>query len=117
MKSDGRLLGAVLTFRDVSARRWEERQLRQAEKRDALARLAFGVSSDYANLLATIRTQCEQLLRQLSDYSPARKALEEIQQAAAAAEQINGRLSAFGTRQVANPEKLSINAILRRRIR
>jgi hypothetical protein len=114
VKADGRMLGAVLTFRDVSASRWEERQLRQANKLDALARLAFGVSSDYANLLATIRVQSEQLLRQWGDYSPARTALEEINQAAAAAEQMNGRLNAFGTRQVAKPEKLSINALLRR---
>ena len=72
------------------------------------------MSSDYANLLATIRGQSEQLLRQWGDYSPARKMLEEIQQAAAAAQQMNGRLNAFGTRQVAQPEKLSINALLRR---
>jgi two-component system, cell cycle sensor histidine kinase and response regulator CckA len=114
VKSEGRTLGAVLTFHDVSARRWEERQVRQANKLDALARLAFGVSSDYANLLGTIRTQSEQLLRQWSDYSPARKALEEIHQAACAAEKMNGRLNAFGTRQVGKPETLSINAVLRR---
>ena len=114
VKSDGRMLGAVLTFRDVSARRWEERQVSQAEKLDALAHLAFGVSTDYAGPLATIRVQSEQLLRQWGDYAPARKALEEIHQAAAALEQMNGRLNAFGTRQVAKPEKLSINAMLRR---
>jgi two-component system, cell cycle sensor histidine kinase and response regulator CckA len=114
VKSENRTLGAVLTFRDVSARRWEERQLRQANKLDALARLAFGISSDYANLLATIRTQTDQLLRQLGDYSPARRALQEIHQAAATAEQMNGRLNAFGTRQVARQETLSINAVVRR---
>ncbi len=114
VKAEGRVAGAVLTFRDVSARRWEERQLRQAHKLDALARLAFGVSSDYANLLATIRAQADQLLRQLGEYSPARRALQDIHHAAAAAEQMNGRLNAFGTRQVAKPETLSINAVLRR---
>jgi len=108
------VLGAVLTFRDVSARRWEERQVRQANKLDALARLAFGVSSDYANLLATIRTQTDQLLRQLGEYSPARQALEEIYAAAATAEQMNGRLNAFGARQVGKQETLSVNAVLRR---
>jgi two-component system cell cycle sensor histidine kinase/response regulator CckA len=114
VKAEGRMLGAVLTLRDVSARRWEDGHLRQANKLDALARLAFGVSSDFATLLATIRGQSEQLLRQWGDYSPARKMLEEIHQAAAAAEQMNGRLNAFGTRRVAQPEKLSINALLRR---
>jgi two-component system, cell cycle sensor histidine kinase and response regulator CckA len=113
VKADGRVTGAVLTFRDVSARRWEERQLLQAGKLDSLARLAFGVSSDYATLLATIRAQGEQLLRQLGEYSPARKALHEICQAAAAAEQMNGRLSSFGTRRVAKHEILRVNSVIR----
>jgi two-component system, cell cycle sensor histidine kinase and response regulator CckA len=114
VKGEGGVLGAVLTFRDVSARRWEDRQLLQANKLNALSRLAFGVSSDYATLFATIRAQSEVLLRQLSEYSPARTALEEIDRAAATAEQMNGRLSAFGTRQVGKQEKLSVNAVLRR---
>lgn len=106
--------GVVLTFRDVSARRWEERQLRQANKLDALSRLAFGVSSDYANLLATIRTQTEQLMRQLGEYSAARKSLQEIYEAASSAGQMNARLNAFGTRLVGKQETLSMNSILRR---
>jgi two-component system cell cycle sensor histidine kinase/response regulator CckA len=113
VKADGRVTGVVLTFRDVSARRWEERQLLQAGKLDSLARLAFGVSSDYAVLLAIIRAQGEELLRQLGEYSPARKALEEICQAAAAAEQMNARLNSFGTRRVAKQERLSVNAVIR----
>lgn len=106
--------GAVLTFRDVSARRWEERQLRQANKLDALSRLAFGVSSDYANLLATIRTQTEQLMRQFGEYSAARKSLQEIYEAASSAEQMNARLNSFGTRLVGKQETLSMNSVLRR---
>lgn len=107
-------LGAVLIFRDVSARRWEERQLGQVQKMDALARLAFGVSNDYSNLLAIIRNQSDQLLRQLGEYAPARTALDEIRQAAAAADEMSRRLSAFGTRQVSRREEVSLNAILRR---
>src|SRR5207302_768501 len=95
VKSSGAALGAVLTFRDVSARRWEERQLRQSQKMEALGRLAAGVSNDYSNLLGIIRNQAEQLLRQFGEYSPARRATEEIQQAAAAAEQITRRLASF----------------------
>ena len=98
-------LGAVLIFRDVSARRWEERQLGQVNKLDALARLAFGVSNDYSNLLAIIRNQSDQLLRQLGEYAPARTALDEIRQAAAAADEMSRRLSAFGTRQVSRREE------------
>ena len=114
VRACGVTLGAVLTLRDVSARHWEERQLRQALKLEAVGRLAADVSSDYSNLLATITKQAGQLLQQFGEYSPARLAAEEIEQAAAAAGRINSRLAAFGTRQVSQQEVISLNGILRR---
>ena len=72
VKASGIALGSVLTFRDVSARLWEEKQLRQAQKVDAAGRMAARVSDEYTTLLANIRNQSEQLLRQFGEYSPAR---------------------------------------------
>jgi len=114
VKTAGAAIGAVLSMRDVSARRWEERQLQLSQKMEAAGRLAAGVATEFANHLATIRNQSEQLLRQFAGYSPMRGALEEIQQAAGAADQIMRRLASFGTRQVGHPKVLSLNAILRR---
>jgi PAS domain S-box-containing protein len=113
-KASGAAIGAVLSLRDVSARRWEERQLHLSQKMEATGRLAAGVSHEFANLLATIRYQSEQLLHQFAEYPPVRRALEEIQQAASAADQITRRLAGFGRRQVGRPEVLSLNALLRR---
>jgi PAS domain S-box-containing protein len=117
VKASGVILGVVLTLRDVSARRWEERQLRQSQKLEAAGRLAAGVCGDYANLLAMIRGQAERLLLQFGEYAPARQAVEEIQQAATAAEQITRRLASLGARQVRHPEVVSLNTILRRAAR
>ena len=115
VKASGIALGTVLTFRDVSARLWEEKQLRQAQKVDAAGRMAARVSSEYTSLLANIRTQSEQLLRQFGEYSPARQSIEGIQESASAAEALTRRLTRFGTRQAAEqPEFLSINGMLRR---
>lgn len=115
VKASGLALGTVLTFRDVSARLWEEKQLRQAQKVDAAGRMAARVSNEYTSLLANIRTQSEALLRQFGEYSPARQSIEEIQESAAAAEALTRRLTRFGTRQAAEqPEFLSINGMLRR---
>jgi len=114
VKMDGAAIGAVLSFRDVSARRWEERQIRQSQKLDALGRLSFGVSNEYLNLLGIIRNQADQLLHRFGEYAPARRAIEEIQLAASAAEQISRRLASFGTRQASRPEVISLNGLLRR---
>ena len=108
------LLGVVLTLRDVSTRRWEERQLRQAQRVEAAGRLAARISAEYSSLVQIIRSRTGQLARQLGDYSPAQTALSEIRDAAIAAEQVTEKLADLGARQVAQHEILSLNAILRR---
>ncbi len=108
------LLGVVLTFRDASASRWEERQLRQAHRLEAAGRLAASAASEYSTLIGMIRKQNEQLLRQFGEFTGARTALEEIHRAAVAAGEITRRLEAFGTPQVGAAEALSMNGVLRR---
>ena len=108
------LLGVVLTLRDVSARRWEERQLRQAQRVEAAGRLAARIASEYASLVQIIRSRTGLLSRQLGDYSPAQTALTEIRDAAIAAEQVTEKLAGLGARQLAQPEIVSLNMILRR---
>jgi two-component system cell cycle sensor histidine kinase/response regulator CckA len=113
VKTSSETLGAVLTLRDVTNRRWEERQLRQCQRMEAAGRLAASISSDYGTLLATIRNQAARLLEQFGEYSPARNAAEAIHQAAAAADQLTRRLSTFGMRQVAQPQLMSLNRVVR----
>jgi two-component system cell cycle sensor histidine kinase/response regulator CckA len=114
VKAPGRMLGAAITLRDVSVKRWEERQLRQSQKLETVARLAAGISNDYATLLAIIRSRADRLQGHLPEFSPARQAAEEIQEAAAAAEQLTRRLNSLGTRQVSHPEIVNLNALIRR---
>ena len=109
--------GAVLTLRDASVRRWEERQLRQAQRAQAAGRLAAGAANEYQNLIGLIRGHAEHLLQQLSDYAAVRPALEEIQQAAAAADRLTRSLAGLGARQMGHPQAVSLNAILRRMAR
>jgi len=117
VRTEQEVLGVVLTFRDSSARRWEERQLRQAHRLEAAGKLAAGAAGEYATLIGIIRKQNEFLLRRYGDFTGAREALEAIHRAAAAADEITRRLDAFGTRQVGQPEVLSVNGLLRRMAR
>jgi hypothetical protein len=114
VRLSGELLGAVMTFRDASARHWEERQIRQSQRLEAAGRLAAGTANEYTALIGMIRKQTEHLLAEFGEYSPACGPLEEIRQAATSADQITRRLAAFGTRQVTKPEILSMNSLLRR---
>jgi two-component system, cell cycle sensor histidine kinase and response regulator CckA len=114
VRSSSEALGVVLTLRDVSARRWEERQLWQAQRMEAAGRLAARVSTEYASLIQTIRSRTGQLVQHLGGYSPAQSALQEIREAALAAEQVTESLAGLGTRQAAQPEVVSLNAVLRR---
>lgn len=115
VKASGVALGTVLTFRDVSARLWEEKQLRQSLEVQAAGRMAARVSDEYTSLLAIIRNQSESLQRHFGESSPARQSLEEIQESATEAEALTNMLTTFATRQVAQqPEVLSINGMLRR---
>jgi two-component system, cell cycle sensor histidine kinase and response regulator CckA len=114
VRTQQEVLGAVLTFRDASASRWEERQLRQSQRLEAAGRLAAGAAGEYSALIGVIRKQNELLLRQFGEFTAARGALEEIHHAAVAADEITRRLEAFGARQVGQPEALSVNGILRR---
>ena len=99
--------GVVVSLHDVSARRWQERRLRQAQRIESAGCLAAGVAADYASLVAVIRKQVGQLLAQFGEYSPARRAMEEIYQAAGAAEQLTRRLEALGSHPPIHPELLS----------
>ncbi|HEY1755354.1 MAG TPA: response regulator [Bryobacteraceae bacterium] len=117
VRTESEVLGVVMTFRDASAHRWEERQLRQAHRLEAAGKLAAGAAAEYTTLIGIIRKQNELLLRQFGDYSAAREPLEEIHRAATAADEITRRLEAFGTRQVWQPETLNVNALLRRMAR
>jgi len=114
VRSLSETVGVVLTLRDVSARRWEERQLWQAQRMEAAGRLAARVSTEYASLIQTIRSRTSQLVHHLGGYSPAQSALQEIRDAAIAAEQVTENLAGLGTRQAAQREIVSLNAVLRR---
>ena len=117
LKSAGQVIGGVVTLRNVTARRREEQRLRQLEKAEMAGRLAAGVAEDFASLIAVISNHSEQLLRQFADYSPVRTALQEIQQATAAAGKITRSLADLSARRPGHLQVFSLNSILRRMLK
>jgi signal transduction histidine kinase len=94
------------------ALRQSEEQLRQAQKIEAVGRLASGVAHDFNNILTVITGHSELLLRQLDADDPRRKNAEQIEKAAYRAAALTRQLLTFSRKQVIEPRVLKLNAII-----
>jgi two-component system, cell cycle sensor histidine kinase and response regulator CckA len=103
----------VAIHEDVSQRRSIEEQLRQAQKMEAVGRLAGGVAHDFNNLLSIIISYSKFALDALSEADPVRDDILEIHKAGARASTVVKELLAFSRQQVFQPEILDVNAVLR----
>jgi PAS domain S-box-containing protein len=102
----------IAVLRDLTQQSELEHQLRQAQKMEAVGRLAGGIAHDFNNLLTAISGYSEFLATGIEDPRLKRHA-EEIRKAAARAASLTGQLLAFSRRQVLQPRVLDLNAVVR----
>jgi len=95
-----------------SALRLSEAQLRQAQKLEAVGRLAAGVAHDFNNILTVITGHSEILLRQLADNDRCRKNAEQIEKSAYFAAALTKQLLTFSRKQVIEPRVLNPNKVV-----
>jgi two-component system cell cycle sensor histidine kinase/response regulator CckA len=97
---------------DVTERRALEEQFRQAQKMEAVGRLAGGVAHDFNNLLMVISGYAEVLLEQFDGDDPRQGKIQAIQQAADRATTLTRQLLAFSRKQFLELKVVDVNAIV-----
>jgi PAS domain S-box-containing protein len=97
---------------DVTERRALEQQLRQAQKMEAIGRLAGGIAHDFNNLLMVISGYSEFLLGQLSDEPTMQGHAQEIANAAGRATALTRQLLAFSRKQMLAPKIMDLNSVV-----
>ncbi len=109
---NGRCEGAICMALDVSDRKKLEEQLRQAQKMEAVGRLAGGIAHDFNNLLMVIQGHAELLTDRLKPGESLRRNAEQIQEASQRATSLTRQLLAFSRKQMLAPVVLSVQAVV-----
>lgn len=95
-----------------TALRQSEEQLRQAQKLEAVGRLAAGVAHDFNNILTAITGHSEMLIGALDPHDTRLKHAEQIEKAAGMAAALTRQLLTFSRKQVIEPRVLNLNDVV-----
>ncbi len=105
------LFTAVL--RDVSRQRHMEEEFRQAQKMEAVGRLAGGIAHDFNNLLTVIGASSDFLLQDINgDAKELAQDIKEIKRATDRAASLTRQLLTFSRRQLVKPQLLDLNSVV-----
>ncbi|OVE77921.1 hypothetical protein BVX98_01600 [bacterium F11] len=98
---------------DLSEQKALEGQLRQAQKMEAIGRLAGGIAHDFNNLLSSIMGFCELLLPSFESEDPRKADIQEIIGAGQKAASLTSQLLAFSRKNILHPQVFDINQSVR----
>ena len=108
----GEIAGFLSIHRDVTKRKQLEVRYRQAQKMEAVGRLAGGIAHDFNNLLTVINGYSQIVLEQLCPDHPMRPQVDKIQKAGERATAMTRQLLAFSRQQVLAPQVLDLNEVV-----
>jgi PAS domain S-box-containing protein len=108
--SHGDIARFIAIKQDITEQKALERQLRQAQKMEAVGQLAGGVAHDFNNLMGVILGYSEMLEEGFDPSNPNRNKMEQIRKAAIRAAALTRQLLAFSRQQVLQPVVMDMNS-------
>ena len=109
---DGEVVGVTSIGRDLSERDRLENELRQAQKMEAVGRLATGIAHDFNNIITVLFGYSEELIEEAPPDSTLRAAAMEVRRAADRASGLTQQLLAFSRRQVSVAHAVDLNQVI-----
>ena len=108
----GHVIGTLISGADVTERRKLEAQYYQAQKMEAVGRLAGGVAHDFNNLLTVILSYSDILLADLPPDDLHRPAIDAIRNASESASMLTRQLVVFSRQQVVQPRVMRLDELV-----
>jgi len=119
IREEERITGILVVAREITARKRDEEAYRrteettrQAQKMEAIGRLAGGVAHDFNNLLTVIGTYCELLKQGVAEGNAKKSDVDEIYNATVRAAALTNQLLTFSRKQVVQPRLIDLNEIV-----
>ena len=109
---DGEVVGVTSIGRDLSEHDRLENELRQAQKMEAVGRLATGIAHDFNNIITVLFGYSEELIEEAPPDSTLRAAAMEVRRAADRASGLTQQLLAFSRRQVSVAHAVDLNQVI-----
>ncbi|HXE97582.1 MAG TPA: response regulator, partial [Dongiaceae bacterium] len=112
VKENGQVVSVIEVCRDITEHRSLEDQLQQAQKMDAVGRLAGGVAHDFNNMLNVITGYTELALKRVTEDEKTSTYLQGVLDAGRRSADLTRQLLAFSRKQVVQPRILDINKMI-----
>jgi two-component system cell cycle sensor histidine kinase/response regulator CckA len=111
---DGEVVGVTAIARDLSERDRLENELRQAQKMEAVGRLATGIAHDFNNLITVLLGYSDELIEEAPKNTTLHSAAVEVRRAADRASGLTQQLLAFSRRQASVAHAVDVNDVIAR---
>ena len=109
---DGEVVGVTSIARDLTERDRLENELRQAQKMEAVGRLATGIAHDFNNLITVLLGYSDELIEESTPNTPTYRAAVEVRRATDRASGLTQQLLAFSRRQTSVAQSVDVNQVI-----